>query len=138
MVAKVEKFIISSKGFDDYIDITLRVQNIISTFGVKQGLANVYIPSSCASLRIIENEPGLSFDISKLMEILAPINKVYQHDNLWHDGNAFSHLRTFLLGNSLTIPIIDSKISLGNYQQIIMLDFDNKISQKEIIVSVVE
>lgn len=136
METNIEKIIVSAKGFDDYIDITSKVEDIVSNFAKTKGIVNLYVPSSCASLKIIENEPGLGFDISKLMEILAPVNKIYQHDNIWHDGNAFSHLKTFLLGNSLTLPIVDSRLFLSLYQRIIMLDFDNKVSQKEIIVSV--
>lgn len=137
MSARYDKILISTKGFDDFVDITLKIKNVVSSFGIQNGILNLYLTSPCASLKIIEREPGLDMDLSKLMETILPINKVYQHDNVWYDGNASAHLKSIILGNSLNLPIIDSNIYLGLNQQIILLDFDNKPSQKEIIVSVV-
>ena len=137
MTAKVERFIISSKGFDDFIEITSKIQNLVSLFRVSEGMVNICVTSPCTSLKIVEGEPGLNLDISKMMDFLVPINKIYQHDNVWHDGNAHAHLKTILFGNSLTLPVFDSKVCLGTHQQIVLLDFDNKASQKEIIVSMV-
>lgn len=137
MSAKIEKFNILTKGFDDFVDITSKIQNLVAVFNVKEGILNIYVKSPCASIKVIENEPGLGFDLSKLMEMIAPVNKIYQHDDIWHDGNAYAHLKSILLGNSLTLPIIDFKVEIGLYQQIVLMDFDNKASEKEIIVSVV-
>ena len=134
----VEKFLISSKGFDDYIDITSKIQDIAVGNDSKNALINLYVSSPCAGLKIIENEPGLEIDIKKIMNVFAPVNKIYEHDNVWHDGNAFSHLKTFLVGNSLSIPVVEYRLALGQNQRIIMFDFDNKVSQKEIIVSIIK
>ena len=137
MSIKIDRFLISTKGFSDYIDITQKIEDFASSCNIKEGLVSLFVSSSCSSLRIIENEPGLGIDIAKLMEALAPINKIYQHDDMWHDGNAFSHLRAFLLGTTLNLPILDYRLALGANQRIILLDFDNKVSNKEIIISVV-
>ena len=138
MSTKIEKINILSKGFNDLVDITNNIQNAISTSNVKNGLLNVFLPSSTASIITLENEPGLGFDLAKLFDELVPINKIYQHDNLWHDGNAFAHLKAVILGNNITLPIIDGKIELSAYQQIVLIDFDNKPSNRQIIVSIVE
>lgn len=137
MAVKNDKFTILTKGFDDVVEITSKIQDIVSFSNIDEGVANIFVASSTASILTLEYEPGLVLDLPKVLEMLVPINKIYKHDNMWQDGNAFSHLKTCLIGNNVTLPIIDGKIKLGNYQQIILIDFDNKPSNKEIIVSVV-
>lgn len=137
MTTKIEKFYISSNGFNDLIDITSKIEHVILNTEEKNALVNIYTPSSTASIMIIENEPGLAFDITNFLEQIIPINKIYQHDNVWHDGNAYAHIRASILNNSITLPLIDSKLSLSTYQQIVLLDLDNKSSNREIIVTVI-
>lgn len=138
MSTRIEKISILSKGFNEVIDITNNIQNIVSRFEIKNGILNIFTSSSTASVLTLENEPGIGFDLVKLLDDLVPINKVYQHDNLWHDGNAFAHLKAALVGNNITLPIIDKRVELSNYQQIVLIDFDNKPSELCIIVSAVE
>ena len=137
MSVKNQKIIISTQGFDDLIDITSKIQDVIWDTKVKEGIANIFVKSSCASILILEDEPALPLDITKLLDSIVPINKVYQHDNNWHDGNAFSHLKSMFLGHNITLPIVESKIELDSYQRIVLIDFDNKASFREIVVSVV-
>ena len=137
MTVKVDKFTISSKGFDDLIEITSKVQCVLDSFKVKDGQVNICVGSSCASIITMEQEPGLAFDLTRLFQNMVPINQIYQHDNVWHDGNAFAHLKAIMLGNSVTLPVIDGKIQLNTYQQIVLVDFDNKPSLRQIVVSVV-
>lgn len=137
MGTKIEKIIIPTHGFDEIIDITGKINNIVSSCESKNGIVNISVLGGCASVVNLEMEPALTLDLTKVLEAIIPINKIYQHDNIWHDGNANAHLKSALLGNSLTLPIIDSKIELGNFGRIILIDFDNKSSNKEIIVSVV-
>ena len=131
-----EKISILTKGFDDVIDITSKIQDIVSSYDIKCGILNIFVASSTASLLTIENEPGIIFDISKLLELLVPINKIYQHDNVWHDGNANAHLKAAILGNHLTLPIFDGKVEINSCQQIVLIDFDNKSQTRQIIVSI--
>lgn len=137
MGTKVEKIIIPTHGYDEIIDITDKINNTVSSCESKNGIVNINALGGCASLVKLEMEPGLTFDLAKILENIIPINKIYQHDNVWHDGNANAHLKSALLGNSLTLPMIDNKIELGNFGRIIFIDFDNKSSNKEIIVSIV-
>ena len=130
MSIKFEKFLISSKGFDDVIDITSKLQNIVSLFDIENGIANIFSSSSCTSLITMDSEPNLAYDLAKIFESIVPINKIYLHDNFWHDGNAYSHLRASILGNNITLPIVEGKILLDSYQQIVMIDFDKKPSQR--------
>ena len=137
MASKTEKFYISSRGFDDVIDITSKVQDSILATNEKYGIVNIFTPSSTSSIVIIEDEPALTFDLAKLLERFVPINQIYQHDNIWHDGNANAHLKALILKNNLTLPLFDGAINIGQNQKILLIDFDNKLSTKEIVVTVV-
>ena len=97
-----EKFTISSKGFDDVIDITSRVQNIVSRMEKNTGIVNISTVASTASIITLDDEFNLSNDFSILMENIVPLNRVYKHDLTWHDGNAHAHLKASILGNSIT------------------------------------
>ncbi len=132
-----EKFTISSKGFDDVIDITSRVQNIVSRMEKNTGIVNISTVASTASIITLDDEFNLSNDFSILMENIVPLNRVYKHDLTWHDGNAHAHLKASILGNSITLSVIDKKAVLNSYQRIVLIDFDNKPSIRQIIVSVV-
>ena len=137
MACKNEKFTILTKGFDDLIDITSKVQDIVSSFSVKAGIVNVSVLSSTASIITLEDEPGLSFDLPNILENIVPINKVYQHDVSWHDGNANAHLKAAILGNNLNLSVVDGKIELSTWQKIVLIDFDNKSANRQVVVSVV-
>lgn len=132
-----EKFSITTNGFDDLVDITQKIRNIVLNSKPNDAIINIFVNSSGASILLLETEPGLTFDLEKLLENLVPINKIYKHDNIWHEGNAHAHLKSSLIGNSITIPVISGNIELNQYQQIVLIDFDNKPRVREIIVSVV-
>ena len=131
-----ENFLISSKGFSDVIDITSKVKNVALNAKIKDGIINIISISPTSSLIVLENVPGIAFDLAKLLDSIVPINKIYQHDNLWHDGNAFSHLRATILGNNLVFPLHNYEIIMDDYSQITFIDFDNKQSDKQVVVTV--
>lgn len=136
MACVTDKFTILTQGFDDLIDITSKVQDAISSFGVEVGIANVSVLSSTTSVITLEQEPGLTLDLANILENIVPINKVYQHDSSWHDGNANAHIKAAMLGNSLNLPIVDGKIALSTWQRIVLIDFDNKSANRQIVVNV--
>ena len=121
MTVLTEKFTITTKGFDDVIDITSRVQSIVSNSQEKNAIVNISTTSSTASILTLEYEPGLVVDLPKLLENIVPINKVYQHDNTWHDGNAYAHLRATLLGNNITLSVENGEIILNTWQKIVLI-----------------
>lgn len=133
----IEKFSISSNGFEDMIDITSKVQNIVSNVNQNNAVVNVSIVSSTASVITLEQEFGLANDFSSVMENIIPLNKVYKHDLSWHEGNAHAHLRAAMLGNNITLGVENKKIILGEDQKIVVLDFDVKSSIKQVVVSVI-
>lgn len=137
MEIKNESFTISTHGFDDAVNITQKIKEMVLFSNFKQGLINIFVASSTACLVITEEEPGIVDDIKKLISFMIPVNRVYQHDAMWHEGNGFSYLRAALFQKNISIPFENGNISLDKYQQIILFDFDNKSSSKKICVTLI-
>ena len=116
----------STGGFNDMIDITSEVAHKLTENGLKDGTVTLFVPGSTAGFTTIEYESGLIKDFTELMEKIIPSAVTYQHDARWGDGNGFSHVRASLLGPSLTVPFNDGQLTLGTWQQIIFIDFDNR------------
>lgn len=130
------KFKISTKGFCDIIDITSRVQETVKKSGVKDGFCIVSSPGSTVGITTIENEPQLLKDFKELMEKLIPSDKKYHHDDVWGEANGFSHLRSALIKPFLIIPIEEKKVILGTWQQVVLVDFDNRPREREVLIKV--
>jgi secondary thiamine-phosphate synthase enzyme len=126
MIVCTGKVETSSKGFNDIINITDGVQGFIEKNKLREGQLLVFINGSTAAISTIEYEPGLLHDLPELMEKIAPMNQRYHHDDTWHDGNGYAHLRSTLMDTSLTVPVLDGRLVLGTWQQIILIDFDNR------------
>ena len=127
---------LSTKGNCDIVDITEKVMNLITQNNFGEGNVLVFAGGSTAGVTTIEYEPGLVEDYPKFFERIAPANINYEHDNTWHDGNGHSHIRAAMQGASLTIPFIKGRLLLGTWQQIILVDFDNRSRKREITVQV--
>lgn len=115
----------STTADTDIIDITAEVMETVDGSGISQGHVLLFIPGSTASLTTIEYESGVIDDLVEAIERMAPRDIYYRHNERWGDGNGYSHVRAALLGPSLTIPVVDGRMTLGTWQQIILLDFDN-------------
>jgi secondary thiamine-phosphate synthase enzyme len=126
----------SSKGFCDVIDITDEVNDIIEKSGISEGLATVIVPGATAGITTIEYEPGLVRDLKAVFEQLVPSNKSYYHDERWGDGNGFSHIRAALLGPGRSFPFTKGEMILGTWQQIVLVDFDNRPRHRKVVVQV--
>ena len=113
MVVQTKRINLRSKGEPDIIDITDQVSQAIKECNIENGLVTVFISGSTAAVTTIEYEPGLKDDFPEMLSRVAPENIQYKHDNTWHDGNGHSHVRASLIGPSLTIPIVDGKMTLG-------------------------
>ena len=124
----------STVGFCDIIDITAKVRQHLATSTIRNGLAALFVSGSTAALTTIEHEPGLIQDLKELVERLAPSDRRYHHDDRWGDDNGFSHLRASLFGPSLTIPVEHGKLAIGTWQQIVLLDFDNRPRTRAVTV----
>jgi secondary thiamine-phosphate synthase enzyme len=137
MKVKTSKFTETTQGFCDIIDITAKVTAKVQDAEIDDGLVALFVTGSTASLTTIEHEPGLVQDIKELVEKLIPSDRRYHHDDRWGDDNGFSHLRAALFGPSLQIPIARGRLVLGTWQQIILLDFDNRPRTREIVVQLI-
>jgi secondary thiamine-phosphate synthase enzyme len=134
MSIKTEKFSISTKGFTDIRDITPQVLTALKKVDFSDGSVTVFVPGSTAGVTTIEFEPGLLKDLPATFEKLAPMNIRYYHDDTWGDGNGYAHVRAALLGASLVVPFESGKLLLGTWQQIVLVDFDNRPRQREVVL----
>ncbi|MCW8848511.1 MAG: secondary thiamine-phosphate synthase enzyme YjbQ [Melioribacteraceae bacterium] len=132
-----KNFNIATEGFNDIIDITGNVQETINNTSLSEGNALVFVPGATAGITTIEYEPGLLKDYPEFMEKIVPSDRNYKHDMTWHDGNGFSHIRAALQGASLQIPFINGELLLGTWQQIILIDFDNRNRNRKVIVQII-
>ena len=122
---------------EEIIDITSKVQEITSRSGIRNGLACVFVGGSTAAVTTVEHEPGLVADMHDAMERLYPRGIDYEHHQRWGDGNGHSHIRASFVGPSLTVPVIDGRLMLGTWQQIVFMEFDNKPRSREVFVQIV-
>ncbi|MBL7208827.1 MAG: YjbQ family protein [Dehalococcoidia bacterium] len=127
---------LNTKGHCDIVDITSEVAREVGDSGISNGTATVFITGSTAGVTTIEYEPGLLADLKDMWDRVVPRNIPYQHDRAGGDGNGHSHVRAALLSASLTVPFANKRLALGTWQQIVVLDFDNRARSREIVVQV--
>lgn len=132
-----EKINIKTKGECDIIDITGDVERVVSQSGIESGTATVFISGSTAGLTTIEYEPGVVADFKAMWDRIVPRDIQYRHDQRWGDGNGYSHVRASTLGPSLVVPFSGRSLLLGTWQQIIVVDFDNRPRSRDIILQIV-
>ena len=129
-----ENITLETKGNGDMLDITTEVAGQVAGTDIESGTVTIFIPGSTAGITTIEYEPGLISDFTGMWERNVPRNLDYSHDRRWGDGNGFSHVRASLLGPSLVVPFKAKRLLLGTWQQIIVVDFDNRPRRREIIL----
>ncbi|MBE0428136.1 MAG: YjbQ family protein [Nitrospirae bacterium] len=127
---------LNTKGFSDVLDISDAVTKIVKLSGIQNGLVNVFCSGSTGGITTIEYESGVINDLKKAIEKIAPSNIPYEHDKRWGDGNGFSHVRAALMKPSLSIPLVNGKLTLGTWQQIVFIDFDNRARDRNVVVQV--
>lgn len=125
---------LTTQGFNDMQDITSDVIRKLAAHELSSGTVTIFVPGSTGGLTTIEFEPGLERDFAELMENIIPQNVSYHHDARWGDGNGFSHVRASLLGPSLTIPVVEGRLTLGTWQQIVFIDFDNRSRSRSLVI----
>ena len=136
MQVRLNHIFLTTRGNTDILDITQKVDECIHSSGLKNGLVTIFCPSSTSGITTIEFEPGVLHDLEKIFDELVPQDFTYQHDEAWHDGNGHSHVRAALLKASITIPLVDGRLTLGTWQQIVFIDFDTRPRKREIIVQI--
>lgn len=136
MQVKLNHIFLTTRGNADIIDITPKVRECIESSTLSNGLVTIFCPSSTSGVTTLEYEEGVQKDLQRVFDEVAPPDTYYNHEEAWHDGNGHSHVRAALLKASLTIPLVDKRMTLGTWQQIVYIDFDNRPRKREIIVQV--
>ena len=137
MSAFRDKVAASTRGFSDVIDITPEVQEIVGRSGIRSGIACIASPGSTAGITTIEFEDGAVRDLKDALDRLAPMKQHYHHDARWGDGNGFAHVRAALVGTSQSFPVQHGRLVLGTWQQVVLMDFDNRPRDRKLVVQVV-
>ena len=132
-----DKFCINTKGYTDIVDITQQVKHAVYAHSLQNAAIHVYVAGSTVSVTNIEFEPGLLVDLPEALEKIAPVDKEYHHDATWHDGNGYAHVRASIVGNSTYVPLIDGALQLGQWQQIVLVDFDNKPRNRTVYLQII-
>jgi secondary thiamine-phosphate synthase enzyme len=131
-----ETISLNTKGFSDIIDITDRVDTVIGRSKIENGLVTVFCPGSTGAVTTIEYESGVLRDLQRAIEKIVPSDISYEHNRRWGDGNGFSHVRAALMKPSLSIPMVKGRLTLGTWQQIVFIDFDNRKRERNILIQV--
>jgi len=137
MTIITDEITLNTRGFCDIIDITPQVSQKIKTSGIKNGIVTLFVPGSTGAITTIEYESGVVNDLKDAIERIAPQNIPYKHDARWGDGNGFSHVRAALVGASFSVPVKAGKPTLGTWQQIVLIDFDNRSRKRNIMVQII-
>ncbi|HSO97465.1 MAG TPA: secondary thiamine-phosphate synthase enzyme YjbQ [Solirubrobacteraceae bacterium] len=127
---------LETEGHGSVLDITAGVGQVIATGGVDRGLVNVFVVGSTAAVTTMEFEPGGVGDLGALLERLIPVAGEYEHNRRNHDTNAHAHLRAAVIGPSETVPIVGGRMMLGTWQQIVLIDFDDRPRTRSVSVGV--
>ena len=137
-MVKTARINVETKGNCDIVNITKQVSEAAAQSGISDGTVTLFNVGSTAGITTTEYEPGLvKHDIAATFEKIAPQNARYEHEETWHDDNGHSHVRAALLGPSLSVPVVDGQLSLGTWQQIILVDFDTRPRTRTVICQIV-
>ena len=131
-----EEIEVRTEGESAIHDLTDAVRGAIERSGIDDGMAHVFTPGATAGVTTLEFEPGCVADLKAALERIAPRHAEYEHNRRWGDGNGFSHVRAALLGPSLSVPVAQGIPLLGTWQQVILVDFDNKPRERRVVISV--
>jgi secondary thiamine-phosphate synthase enzyme len=132
-----QEFHLTTKGYCDIQNITEAVVGCVRASGLSHGIAVVFTPSATSAITTVEFESGMLADFEAFWERVAGQAWEYQHNERWHDGNGFSHVRAALLGPSLSVPFVNQQLILGTWQQIVFCDFDNRRRTRRVVVQMV-
>jgi secondary thiamine-phosphate synthase enzyme len=129
-----EKIRVSTRGHTDVVDITESVSELLAKHKLQNGNVTVFVSGSTAGVTTVEYEPGLVKDLPEAFEKIAPTGKSYHHDATWGDKNGYAHVRASLLGPSLTVPFNNGRLLLGTWQQVVLIDFDDRPRDRVIVL----
>ena len=132
-----KKLTVNSNGNGDTLDITSGVKRAIAESKLTSGVITLFVVGSTAALTTIEYEDGAVNDFGRMLDRIAPRDLEYEHHLRWGDDNGHSHVRAALLGPSLSVPFVGGRLKLGTWQQIILIDFDTRPRQREVVAQII-
>jgi secondary thiamine-phosphate synthase enzyme len=136
MVVVTKEIRVQTSGECDTVDLTDKVQEALSSSGLKDGVITVFVGGSTAAVTTIEYEPGLLQDLPAALERIAPKSVEYKHEEMWHDGNGHSHVRASIIGPSLVLPFKDKRLCLGTWQQVVLIELDIRARSRNVILQI--
>lgn len=136
MPVQNNQIFVQTTGKTDIVDLTPQISREVKESSVLNGAVTVFVPGSTAAITTIEFESGVINDLRKAIDRMAPEDVYYEHNERWGDGNGYAHVRAAMIGPSLHIPIVEGKMTLGTWQQIVLLDFDNRPRSRRIVVQI--
>ncbi|MGE5685391.1 MAG: secondary thiamine-phosphate synthase enzyme YjbQ [Nitrososphaerota archaeon] len=128
---------VRTEGEGDMIDMTAQLSKIVKDSKIRNGTVTIFVSGSTAAVTTIEYESGLVHDFPEMLSRIVPKDIEYEHDNTWHDGNGHSHVRSSLIGPSITIPIIHGKLTLGTWQQVVLLEMDTRSRNRTVVLQII-
>lgn len=131
------QFTVETQGHDDFVNVTNRVQAAVAESGIAGGVATIWVGGTTAAITAMEDEDGIKKDLHALFESWAPENADYAHHKRWGDRNGAAHMKSAIVGTHVCVPVADGRLGLGRWQQIVLIDFDEKPRTREITVQVV-
>jgi secondary thiamine-phosphate synthase enzyme len=135
---KTQRIKVKTKGNCHVVNITDQVSDVVAESGVSNGVVTLFNVGSTAGITTTEFEPGLAnYDIEAAFERIAPEVAHYEHEQTWHDDNGHAHVRAAILGPSLSVPVVDGRLTLGTWQQIILVDFDTRPRTRTVICQII-
>ena len=136
MTVHADELRLSTGGDGDVIDISPGVQGVVDQSGVRAGVVTVFVPGSTAAVTALEHEPGGVHDLQETLERLVPREGHYEHNRLNHDTNSHAHIRAAVVGPSETVPVREGRLELGTWQQLVLIDFDDRPRQRRVVIHV--
>ncbi len=136
MAVRTEQLALSTAGDGDVVDITAQVQSLVDAAGAADGQALVFVRGSTAAISTMEFEPGGVHDLRAALERLLPTEGEYEHNRLNHDTNSHAHQRATIIGVSEIVPVLDGRLALGTWQQLVLIDFDDRPRERTVVVQI--
>ncbi len=137
MGVKTSEIVVDTRGRGDMVDISQKVEEVVKGSKISEGIVNIFVHGSTASVSTVEYEPGLLKDVPRALERIAPYGPDYAHHDTWHDDNGASHVRATIMGPGITVPVKGRKLVLGTWQQIVLIDHDTRPRSRRVVVTVV-
>lgn len=137
MTVETHRFVVETQGDTHVVDLSSRIEEQLAQGKIRNGVVTVFVIGSTAAITTTECEPGLvQTDLRAAYQRLAPEEAYYHHEETWNDDNGHAHVRATITGPSLAVPLVNGRLTLGTWQQIVLLDFDTQPRRRDVVLQV--